>query len=76
MTAEAVANALRGELGQESFTIQAPDKTVWFSWRPADLALAAAANGGDVKQAPGEAPQSGPNEDSGNAQPLFREPHD
>ena len=30
-------------------------------------ALAAAASGGDVKQAPGEAPQSGP---KGNAQPL------
>jgi hypothetical protein len=33
------------------------------------IALAAAASGGDVKQAPGEAPQSGPAE-QGNAQPL------
>jgi hypothetical protein len=37
--------------------------------RAGDAALAAAASGGDVKQAPGEAPQSGPAE-QGNAQPL------
>jgi hypothetical protein len=43
----------------------------FWSTRPHDCpdtsVLAAAAEGGDVKQAPGEAPQSGPNEDSGNA---------
>lgn len=38
--AEALAMFLRERLGQESFTIQAPDKTVWFSWRPADFAQA------------------------------------
>lgn len=32
-TAEALAHKLRDELFQESFTIQAPDKTMWFSWR-------------------------------------------
>lgn len=34
--AEALAHRLRQRLGQESFTIQAPDKTVWFSFREAD----------------------------------------
>lgn len=38
--AEALAERLRVEAGQESYTIQAPDKTVWFSWREADLAIA------------------------------------
>lgn len=33
--AEALAHKLRDGLFQESFTIQAPDKTVWFSWRAA-----------------------------------------
>lgn len=33
--AETLALLLRDGLGQESFTIQAPDKTVWFSWRAA-----------------------------------------
>lgn len=32
--AEALAARLRVELGQESYTIQAPDRTVWFSFRP------------------------------------------
>ena len=31
--AEALGRKLREGLSQESFTIQAPDKTVWFSWR-------------------------------------------
>jgi len=31
--AEALGHKLREGLFQESFTIQAPDKTVWFSWR-------------------------------------------
>ena len=34
--AETLAKKLREELGQESFSIQAPDKTVWFSWRAID----------------------------------------
>jgi hypothetical protein len=34
--AEALAETLRLYLGQESYTIQAPDKTVWYSWREAD----------------------------------------
>lgn len=33
--AEALAHKLRDGLFQESFTIQAPDKTVMFSWRSA-----------------------------------------
>lgn len=33
-TAEALAAYLRERLYQESYTIQAPDKTVWFSHRP------------------------------------------
>jgi hypothetical protein len=33
--AEELGKRLREGLFQESFTIQAPDKTVWFSWRPA-----------------------------------------
>lgn len=36
--AETLAERLRIEAGQESYTIQAPDKTVWFSWRAADVA--------------------------------------
>ena len=35
--AEELGRCLRVALQQESFTIQAPDKTVWFSWREADL---------------------------------------
>lgn len=35
--AEALAERLRVEAGQESYTIQAPDKTVWISHRPADI---------------------------------------
>lgn len=31
--AEALGKRLREGLKQQSFTIQAPDKTVWFSWR-------------------------------------------
>jgi len=34
--AEALAERLRFEMRQESYTIQAPDKTVWFSHRPED----------------------------------------
>jgi hypothetical protein len=34
--AEVLGERLRGELGQQSYTIQAPDKTVWFSHRPED----------------------------------------
>jgi hypothetical protein len=45
----------------------------WPEWAPA---LAAAASGGDVKQAPGEAPQSGPNVSEGNAQTQPGKPHD
>lgn len=33
--ADEMAAWLRTELGQQSYTIQAPDKTVWFSHRPA-----------------------------------------
>ena len=32
-SAEQLAGQLRDALGQESYTIQAPDKTVWFSHR-------------------------------------------
>lgn len=34
--AETLARELRDALKQESFTIQAADKTVWFSWRSED----------------------------------------
>jgi hypothetical protein len=34
--AEALAFQLLRHLGQQSYTIQAPDKTVWFSNRPED----------------------------------------
>lgn len=34
--AEVLARKLREGMEQESFTIQAPDKTVWFSWRAED----------------------------------------
>ena len=34
--AEQLASVLRERLGQQSYTIQAPDKTVWFSHRPED----------------------------------------
>lgn len=34
--AEALAARLREGLGQDSYTIQAPDKTVWFSHREQD----------------------------------------
>lgn len=34
--AEALAERLRVEACQQSYTIQAPDKTVWFSHRPED----------------------------------------
>lgn len=37
-TAEAVAAYLRERLYQDSYTIQAPDKTVWFSHRQGDPA--------------------------------------
>jgi hypothetical protein len=36
--AEELAAMLRERLGQESYTIQAPDKTVWFSHRAEDQA--------------------------------------
>lgn len=35
--AEELASILRERLGQESYTIQAPDKTVWFSHRAEDI---------------------------------------
>lgn len=34
--AEALAERLRQEAGQDSYTIQAPDRTVWFSYRKED----------------------------------------
>lgn len=34
--AETLAERLRQEAGQDSYTIQAPDKTVWFSHRAED----------------------------------------
>jgi hypothetical protein len=37
---------LREALGQESFTVQTPTKTPWFSWREADLASAIEAPSG------------------------------
>lgn len=37
-TAENLAARLCAELKQQSYTIQAPDKTVWFSHRPEDNA--------------------------------------
>jgi hypothetical protein len=67
--AEELAMILRDGLGQESFTIQTPTNTAWFSWREADLALAAATSGGDAKQAPCEASQSGGSASERNAQP-------
>jgi len=36
--AEALAERLRDEASQDSYTIQAPDKTVWFSHRTEDAA--------------------------------------
>lgn len=36
--AEALAERLRTEADQQSYTIQAPDKTVWFSHRAEDAA--------------------------------------
>lgn len=36
--AEALARRLRDHLHQDSYTIQTPDKTVWFSHRPEDNA--------------------------------------
>jgi hypothetical protein len=39
---------LRDILGQESFSVQTPTTTTWFSWREADLAIADThRNGGD-----------------------------
>ena len=38
--AEQIAAFLCEKLGQQSYTIQAPDKTVWFSHRPVDTAPA------------------------------------
>ncbi|QIG69156.1 hypothetical protein EVB78_122 [Rhizobium phage RHph_N1_15] len=32
-----LASMLRERLGQESFTIEAPDRTTWFSWRAQDV---------------------------------------
>ena len=37
--AEILAASLCAEMGQESYTIQAPDRTVWFSHRDAPLPL-------------------------------------
>lgn len=37
--AEALAAKLRDDLGQQSYTIQAPDRTVWFSHREANAML-------------------------------------
>lgn len=34
--AETLASRLRLEAGQDSYTIQAPDRTVWYSHRPED----------------------------------------
>ena len=56
------------ELGANRDELDVPDNPITRLARARTSALAAAASGGDVKQAPGEAPQSGPNEDSGNAQ--------
>jgi hypothetical protein len=51
--AEELAKTLRQELEQDSFTIQAPDKTAWFSWRAENLASADThPKDGDVQQAP------------------------
>lgn len=33
----ALATQLKTELKQESFSIQGPDKTEWFSWREGDI---------------------------------------
>jgi hypothetical protein len=44
---------LRKALGQESFAVQTPTTTTWFSWRAEDLASCDThPKGGDVKQAP------------------------
>lgn len=34
-----LAQRLREGLGQESFSIQTPDETTWYSWRAADNAI-------------------------------------
>jgi hypothetical protein len=61
-----LGNWLRRALKQESFSVQTPTATTWFSWREADIALAAATGTAKTaKQAECEASQSGP---KGNAQ--------
>jgi hypothetical protein len=37
-TAYKLACRLRHELDQQSFTIESPDRSVWFSWREQDVA--------------------------------------
>jgi hypothetical protein len=65
--AEALAFHLRAQLGQESFTLQAPDKTVWFSWREADLASGIEALGRD-RETGRDAKHESPTAESGDAQ--------
>lgn len=67
--AEQLASILCERLDQQSYTIQAPDKTVWFSHRAEDIASAAGAGTAETRNvAQGEARQSGAQ--SADAQPL------
>jgi hypothetical protein len=42
--ASALADRLREGLGQESYSIQTPDRTIWRSWRAADIAQTKSVN--------------------------------
>ena len=67
--AEELAAMLCANLDQQSYTIQAPDRTEWFSHRPENDASAAGAGTAETaQQAQGEARQSGAQ--SADAQPL------
>jgi hypothetical protein len=44
-----LGHRLREALGQESFSVQTPTTTTWFSWREDDLAIAAAARSGGTE---------------------------
>jgi hypothetical protein len=72
--AEELAAMLCDNLSQQSYTIQAPGKTVWFSHRPEDTALVAGAGTAETRNvAQGEARQNGP---QGDAQPQPAPPSD
>lgn len=49
-SAIALGMKLREALGQESFSVQTPTTTTWFSWRAADLAQAGEAGTAETTQ--------------------------